>query len=183
MIRDTISNQILSHNKSIDFSEYIENTVFLKAFLETPLFEFELKALIGRYKQIHNKNISQVKPNEMEAAFSSCLPCLCFVPMEILNKNTYVLNIIQKGNLSAFFISLDDLQQRIFELQNFSSYCVFLPMFAYQVITTMKWLFMNELMTELGLGRETIVYQQTTLGKKKKYCRNQTDEQDPEVVQ
>jgi hypothetical protein len=102
----------------------------------------------------------------MEEAFLACLPYLCFVPMEIVAKDGYVHTEIQKGKLSSFFISLDELQQRLEESHKIGSYIINLPVLAIQVSTIIKWHFMNEFMAEMGLGRKIFRFEQTTTGKK-----------------
>ena len=166
MDRDTIMNQILSFNGNVDFSEIEENTTDIESYLESPRFENELKAFVKRYKQLHHKNIVPLIPNDDELDFLNCLPYLCFIRQEKLKKNAYLFDILQNGMLSSFFIPVDELKQRILELKNCRSFIVCLPMLAIQVITTIKWHFMNELMTEMGLGRKISRFEQTTTEKK-----------------
>jgi len=166
MDRDTIMNQILSFNGNVDFSEIEENTTDIESYLESPRFENELKAFVKRYKQLHHKNIVPLIPNDDELDFLNCLPYLCFIHQEKLKKNAYLFDILQNGMLSSFFIPVDELKQRILELKNCRSFIVCLPMLAIQVITTIKWHFMNELMTEMGLGRKISRFEQTTTEKK-----------------
>ena len=166
MDRDTIMNQILSFNGNVDFSVIDENTTDIESYLESTRFENELKAFVKRYKQLHHKNIVPSIPNGDELDFLICLPYLCFIRQEKLKKNAYLFDILQNGMLSSFFIPVDELKQRILELKNCRSFIVCLPILAIQVINTIKWHFMNELMTEMGLGRKIFRFEQTTTGKK-----------------
>jgi hypothetical protein len=166
MDKKTIIDTIVSETKEIDFSDALEYTEAIEAFVKFHVFEYELKSLIERYKPLHHKNTLNVQLSLREETFLDCLPYLCFVPVEILAKNDYLSAAIQKGKLSRFIIPLDELQQHMKESHKIGSYIISLPMLAIQVNTTIKWHFMNEFMTSLGLGREIFRFEQTTMGKK-----------------
>jgi len=166
MDKKTIIDTIISKTKEIDFSDALMYTEAIQAFVKINAVEYELKAFIERYKLSHHKNTDQVQSSLMEEAFLACLPYLCFVPMEIVAKDGYVHTEIQKGKLSSFFISLNELQQRLEESHKIGSYIINLPVLAIQVSTIIKWHFMNEFMTEMGLGRKIFRFEQTTTGKK-----------------
>jgi len=167
MDKKTIIDTIISKTKEIDFSDALMYTEAIQAFVKINAVEHELKAFIQRYKLSHHKNTDQVQSSLMEEAFLACLPYLCFVPMEIVAKDGYVHTEIQKGKLSSFFITLDELQQRLEESHKIGFYIISLPMLAVEVITTMVWNFINEFMTELKLGKNTSKYQQDKISGKK----------------
>ena len=167
MDKKTIIDTIMSNTKEIDFSDALKYTREIQAFVESNAFEYELKSFVEEYRLPQHKNIVLVSPDKEAGGFSFCLRYLCFVPMEIVAKNDYLYTEIQKGKLSSFFISLDDLQQRIEESHKIGSYIISLPMLAVEVIKTMVWNFINEFMTELKLGKNTRIDLDTINGKRK----------------
>jgi hypothetical protein len=167
MDKKTIIDTIMSNTKEIDFSDALRYTGEIQAFVESNAFEYELKSFVEGYRLPQHKNIVLLSPDKEAGGFTFCLRYLCFVPMEIVAKNDYLYTEIQKGKSSSFFISLDELQQRLEESHKIGSYIINLPVLAVEVITTMVWNFINEFMTELRLGKNTSKYQQDKISGKK----------------
>jgi hypothetical protein len=167
MDKKTIIDTIMSNTKEIDFSDALKYTGEIQAFVESNAFEYELKSFVEGYRLPQHKNIVLLSPDKDAGGFPFYLRYLCFVPMEIVAKNDYLYTEIQKGKSSSFFISLDELQQRIKESHKIGSYIIDLPMLAAAVITNITSNFTNEFIITLKLNKGTSIDEFTINGKKK----------------
>jgi hypothetical protein len=167
MDKKTMMDTLVSNAKKIDFSVAREYAKEIQASIENNSYECELKSFIERYKHRNHKNIPPASLDEKADKFLSSLGYLCFVPLEIINRNEYLSKIIYDYKLSHLFIPLDNIQQQMEKSHKIGSYIIYLPMLAIEVITVMTWNFTNELMTALKLNKARSINQHTINGKTK----------------